>query len=36
VALLRPLLAQSPHGDQSHLIVVTDSVDEAMAALAAG
>ena len=32
-ALLRPLLAQSPHGDQSHLIVVTDSLDEAMAAL---
>jgi predicted Rossmann-fold nucleotide-binding protein len=34
-ALLRPLLARSPHGDQSHLIVVTDSVDEALAALAA-
>jgi predicted Rossmann-fold nucleotide-binding protein len=32
-ALLRPLLAQSPHGDQSHLIVITDSLDEAMAAL---
>jgi predicted Rossmann-fold nucleotide-binding protein len=32
-ALLRPLLAQSPHGDQSHLIVVTDSLDEAVAAL---
>jgi predicted Rossmann-fold nucleotide-binding protein len=32
-ALLRPLLAASPHGDQSHLIVVTDSLDEAMAAL---
>ena len=32
-ALLRPLLAKSPHGDQSHLIVVTDSLDEAMAAL---
>jgi len=32
-ALLRPLLARSPHGDQSDLIVVTDSVDEAMAAL---
>jgi predicted Rossmann-fold nucleotide-binding protein len=32
-ALLRPLLARSPHGDQSHLIVVTDSLDEAMAAL---
>ena len=32
-ALLRPLLAESPHGDQSHLIVVTDSLDEAMAAL---
>jgi predicted Rossmann-fold nucleotide-binding protein len=35
-ALLRPLLAQSPYGDQSHLVVVTDSLDEAMAALAAG
>jgi hypothetical protein len=32
-ALLRPLLASSPHGDQSHLIVVTDSIDEAMTAL---
>ena len=32
-ALLRPLLARSPHGDQSHLIVVTDSLDEAMSAL---
>ena len=32
-ALLRPLLARSPHGDQSHLIVVTDSLDEAMRAL---
>lgn len=32
--LLRPLLAKSPHGDQSHLLVVTDSVDEAMDALA--
>jgi len=32
-ALLRPLLAKSPHGDQSHLIVVTDSLDEAMTAL---
>ena len=32
-ALLRPLLARSPHGDQSDLIVVTDSLDEAMAAL---
>jgi predicted Rossmann-fold nucleotide-binding protein len=32
-ALLRPLLAKSPHGDQSHLIVVTDSLDVAMAAL---
>jgi predicted Rossmann-fold nucleotide-binding protein len=32
-ALLRPLLARSPHGDQSHLVVVTDSLDEAMAAL---
>ncbi len=34
--LLRPLLARSPHGDQSHLVVVTDSLDEAMTALAAG
>jgi predicted Rossmann-fold nucleotide-binding protein len=33
-ALLRPLLARSPHGDQSHLVVVTDSLDEAMTALA--
>ena len=32
-ALLKPLLARSPHGDQSGLIVVTDSLDEAMAAL---
>ena len=32
-ALLRPLLAKSPHGDQSNLIVLTDSLDEAMAAL---
>ncbi|WP_030438427.1 LOG family protein [Actinoplanes subtropicus] len=32
-ALLRPLLAKSPHGDQSHLIVITDSLDAAMAAL---
>jgi predicted Rossmann-fold nucleotide-binding protein len=32
-ALLRPLLAKSPHGDQSHLVVVTDSLDEAMTAL---
>jgi predicted Rossmann-fold nucleotide-binding protein len=32
-ALLRPLLAKSPHGDQSHLVVVTDSIDVAMAAL---
>jgi predicted Rossmann-fold nucleotide-binding protein len=31
--LLRPLLAKSPHGDQSDLIVVTDSLDDAMAAL---
>ena len=31
--LLRALLADSPHGDQSDLIVVTDSLDEAMAAL---
>jgi predicted Rossmann-fold nucleotide-binding protein len=34
-ALLRPLLATSPHGDQSDLVVVTDSLDEAMAALSA-
>ena len=34
-ALLRPLLAKSPHGDQSDLIVVTDSLDEAMEALSA-
>jgi predicted Rossmann-fold nucleotide-binding protein len=34
-ALLRPLLAQSPHGDQSHLIVVTDSIEEALTALTA-
>jgi predicted Rossmann-fold nucleotide-binding protein len=32
-ALLRPLLARSPHGDQSHLVVVTDSIDVAMTAL---
>ncbi|MEU8816506.1 hypothetical protein [Actinoplanes sp. NPDC048796] len=32
-ALLRPLLAKSPHGDQSHLVVVTDSLDVAMKAL---
>ena len=32
-ALLKPLLARSPHGDQSDLIVVTDSLDEAMVAL---
>jgi hypothetical protein len=31
--LLRALLADSPHGDQSHLVVVTDSLDEAMTAL---
>ena len=34
-ALLRPLLARSPHGDQSGLLVVTDSLDEAVAALTA-
>ncbi|WP_250000681.1 LOG family protein [Actinoplanes sp. M2I2] len=34
--LLRPLLAKSPHGDQSNLVVVTDSLDEAMAALSTG
>ena len=32
-ALLKPLLAASPHGDQSGLVLVTDSLDEAMAAL---
>ncbi|MET0422990.1 MAG: hypothetical protein ABW046_03900 [Actinoplanes sp.] len=32
-ALLRPLLARSPHGDLSHLVVVTDSLDVAMHAL---
>ncbi len=32
-ALLRPLLAASPHGDQSGLVTVTDSVAEALAAL---
>ena len=32
-ALLRPLLARSPHGDQSGLIVVTDDLDEAISAL---
>ena len=31
--LLRPLLAKSPHGDQSSLVVVTDSLDVAMTAL---
>jgi hypothetical protein len=31
--LLRALLADSPHGDQSDLVLVTDSLDEAMAAL---
>jgi predicted Rossmann-fold nucleotide-binding protein len=32
-ALLKPLLAASPHGDQSGLVTVTDSVEEALAAL---
>jgi predicted Rossmann-fold nucleotide-binding protein len=32
-ALLKPLLARSPHGDQSDLIVVTDDLDEAVRAL---
>ncbi|MEU7903694.1 hypothetical protein [Actinoplanes sp. NPDC049118] len=32
-ALLRPLLARSPHGDQSNLILVTDDLDEAVRAL---
>ncbi|MEU4216646.1 hypothetical protein [Actinoplanes sp. NPDC026623] len=32
-ALLRPLLARSPHGDQSDLILVTDDLDEAVRAL---
>lgn len=31
--LLHALLANSPHGDQSHLITVTDSLDHAMTAL---
>ncbi|SDT73254.1 Predicted Rossmann fold nucleotide-binding protein [Actinoplanes derwentensis] len=31
--LLRSLLSRSPHGDQSGLVVVTDSLDEAMEAL---
>ncbi|HEX8631331.1 MAG TPA: hypothetical protein VF755_24490 [Catenuloplanes sp.] len=35
-ALLRPLLAASPHGDLSHLVVVTDSVDEAVEVLTDG
>jgi predicted Rossmann-fold nucleotide-binding protein len=35
-ALLRPLLAKSPHGDLSHLILLTDSLDEAVAALTRG
>jgi predicted Rossmann-fold nucleotide-binding protein len=35
-ALLHPLLAKSPHGDQSHLVVVTDSLDVAMTALSRG
>ncbi len=35
-ALLQPLLARSPHGDQSDLLVVTDSLDEAVAALSRG
>lgn len=33
-ALLRPLLAASPHGDLSTLVTVTDSVEEALAVLA--
>lgn len=33
VDLLGPLLARSPHGDQSDLIVVTDSLEEAVSAL---
>jgi predicted Rossmann-fold nucleotide-binding protein len=33
--LLRPLLAASPHGDQSALVTVTDSVEEAFSALGA-
>lgn len=33
VPLLRTLLATSPYGDMSHLVIVTDSVEEAVAAL---
>jgi predicted Rossmann-fold nucleotide-binding protein len=33
-SLLRPLLAASPHGDQSALVMVTDSIEEAYAAVA--
>jgi predicted Rossmann-fold nucleotide-binding protein len=32
-AVLRPLLARSPVGDQSPLILITDDIDEALAAL---
>jgi len=35
-SLLRPLLAGSPHGDQSGLVHVTDDVSEAVALLCAG
>jgi predicted Rossmann-fold nucleotide-binding protein len=34
-ALLRPLLAKSPYGDQSDLIVITDDLEEALAAVSA-
>jgi hypothetical protein len=32
-ALLKPLLASSPYGDQTGLIVLTDDLDQALAAL---
>jgi predicted Rossmann-fold nucleotide-binding protein len=35
-SLLAPLLAASPHGDQSTLIRLTDDVSEAVAALTGG
>jgi hypothetical protein len=35
-ALLRPLLAASPHGDLAGLIHVTDDVSDAMAVLTSG
>jgi len=35
-SLLAPLLAASPHGDQSSLIRLTDDVSEAVAGLTGG